>query len=482
MFIFIAYNVHTKIYSFNQSKEKDSFILLKSLRKLSDNIELKKVYLTDKEYDLTLFESDDYQKIKHYIRKILNIQKDKHTDTDVDYTVLRYDNDKEYKLVFDKKTNYITISTSVDNKNIGFLDVYYYKNTEVSDYELLCDLILDDYIDSTDQEYKIVFRSELILYSSRHCSESFNEKRNMMFGYAKYLNGLITDFRSTGYNITYLSELDPKQKNYFYSNYNNEGRINCTYSIYFVELNVYETLNYCGGKKNGLFVSNGRKTRCFKDDVEINIDQPFIKNAYRGQNLVNGKFYQENLKFDAVTCETFIHFLLSRYINSSGKLYAHVNIDKSYEDYVEYLKELDIIHNLADHKLIQSNDIFSRYIKEFPKVRVNSKGEKLIYNYLIKEKIPFKCHYRPDFLKNSETGKNLEYDFFLTIGDKKIAIEYNGKQHYEFVKFFHKNEDDFRKQQERDKLKEKLSIDNNIKLITIKYDMDINSVLSSNLK
>ena len=68
---------------------------------------------------------------------------------------------------------------------------------------------------------------------------------------------------------------------------------------------------------------------------------------------------------------------------------------------------------------------------------------------------------RPNFLKG------LEYDGWSK--EIKLAFEYQGILHYEYVEYFHKTEDKFRKLQERDKLKVKLSKENNIILITVPY-------------
>lgn len=76
----------------------------------------------------------------------------------------------------------------------------------------------------------------------------------------------------------------------------------------------------------------------------------------------------------------------------------------------------------------------------------------------------------------------LSYDFFLP--DLNIAIEYQGKQHYEPVEIFG-GEAAFIKQQERDSRKRKLSLENNIKLIEIRYDhededlKDLENVINS---
>ena len=72
---------------------------------------------------------------------------------------------------------------------------------------------------------------------------------------------------------------------------------------------------------------------------------------------------------------------------------------------------------------------------------------------------------RPKFLKGLELdGYNEELN---------IAFEYNGKQHYKYVPYFHRNgEQDFIEQQERDRMKYRICANKNIKLILIPYKFD----------
>lgn len=73
---------------------------------------------------------------------------------------------------------------------------------------------------------------------------------------------------------------------------------------------------------------------------------------------------------------------------------------------------------------------------------------------------------RPDFLKNPETGRNLECD--LMNPELKLCIERNGEQHYKHVEHFH-TIGEYGKQLERDKLKAKLLEKNGYNLISIPY-------------
>ncbi len=65
--------------------------------------------------------------------------------------------------------------------------------------------------------------------------------------------------------------------------------------------------------------------------------------------------------------------------------------------------------------------------------------------------------------------KGLELDGFCEeIG---VAFEYNGRQHYENVPFFHNNRpENLIAQQRRDSMKEELCFKHWIVLITIRYD------------
>lgn len=56
---------------------------------------------------------------------------------------------------------------------------------------------------------------------------------------------------------------------------------------------------------------------------------------------------------------------------------------------------------------------------------------------------------RPDWLKNPHTGRNMELDCYNEkLG---IAVEYNGRQHYEYSPHFHHNDPmEFQEQRQRD--------------------------------
>ncbi|SPN78805.1 Helicase nuclease [Cedratvirus Zaza IHUMI] len=96
-----------------------------------------------------------------------------------------------------------------------------------------------------------------------------------------------------------------------------------------------------------------------------------------------------------------------------------------------------------------------------------SKGEKLCMQILSKiYKKPF-YRVRPDFLKNPETGRNLELDIFNS--ELGIACEYNGKQHYAFPSFPGHTRKDFIKGLCKDLYKIKTCKKLGIYLIVVPY-------------
>ena len=118
--------------------------------------------------------------------------------------------------------------------------------------------------------------------------------------------------------------------------------------------------------------------------------------------------------------------------------------------------------------IFNSDTTYSKdYTKSKRKGPLESKGELLCKDAVTKFfKRPFK-KIRPDFLKNEQTGSNLEIDIYNE--DLKLAIEYSGKQHNHYTPYFHKNEQAFFDQQYRDNIKERNCRENGINLIVVPY-------------
>lgn len=100
-------------------------------------------------------------------------------------------------------------------------------------------------------------------------------------------------------------------------------------------------------------------------------------------------------------------------------------------------------------------------------VKNDSKGEiecRQILETLFNRPFP---KIRPNFLKNPKTGRNLELDCYNA--ELKIALEYNGKQHYTPHAFFHDSTKKFNAQVDRDNFKRQICKRRGILLIEVPY-------------
>lgn len=100
----------------------------------------------------------------------------------------------------------------------------------------------------------------------------------------------------------------------------------------------------------------------------------------------------------------------------------------------------------------------------------SSTGENFIRGYLENNNIKYKSQYRINLKKEIKTIKLLVADFLVKYNNQLYIIEYNGRQHYEYIPFFHKGgKSEFNRQKIRDSVMKKICEKNNIKLIEISY-------------
>jgi hypothetical protein len=155
----------------------------------------------------------------------------------------------------------------------------------------------------------------------------------------------------------------------------------------------------------------------------------------------------------SINCKICFEFSMASHENSKFLLNKNLNprdIAKNNELNLEFLCEKN--HNYIGN--IKNN---------FSCTRCNyfrNESECIKYIELLTGEIFYKQ--RPKFLNGKE---------FDGYSEKlKLAIEYNGEQHYEFVNFFHKNGViDLEKQQKDDRIKIQLCHNNGIYLIVIPY-------------
>jgi hypothetical protein len=83
---------------------------------------------------------------------------------------------------------------------------------------------------------------------------------------------------------------------------------------------------------------------------------------------------------------------------------------------------------------------------------------------------------RPKWLINPETGRRLELDCYSK--QLRIAVEYNGKQHYEWPNMTGQKQEEFIAQVRRDMLKEKICKRRGVHLIVVPYTVPHHSIKS----
>jgi DNA-directed RNA polymerase subunit RPC12/RpoP len=104
--------------------------------------------------------------------------------------------------------------------------------------------------------------------------------------------------------------------------------------------------------------------------------------------------------------------------------------------------------------------------------------ERTVYQYLKNMSIKFEYNYRK--IKWLRHKNNLELDFYLP--DYNIAIECQGRQHFESNNIFDINSNEFDARIERDEIKKKLCEEHNLQLFHINYDENIEEKLNGIIK
>jgi len=126
--------------------------------------------------------------------------------------------------------------------------------------------------------------------------------------------------------------------------------------------------------------------------------------------------------------------------------------------------------------MMSDNITTSKLPLKSQKKQTDSKGEIECRNVLEDMfRRPFK-KYRPDFLNNPVTGGSFNMELDCYNPELKLAVEYSGKQHYEYVPYFHKNKEAFLNQKYRDELKRRMCKDNMITLIEVPYTVKIQDI------
>jgi hypothetical protein len=129
--------------------------------------------------------------------------------------------------------------------------------------------------------------------------------------------------------------------------------------------------------------------------------------------------------------------------------------------------------------LVLSIIILTLFISEFKPEKPLRNEEKACKILEEIYKVPFR-KVRPDFLINPVTNKRLELDCYNDT--LKIALEYQGVQHYKWPNFTGQNYSQYIQQKYRDEIKRRLCKDLGIKLIEVPYYIPHNQMKDYILK
>lgn len=164
------------------------------------------------------------------------------------------------------------------------------------------------------------------------------------------------------------------------------------------------------------------------------------------------------------------------------KIASSVHGDKYGYDKVEFDSVNDKVVIFCPKHGYFEQEVFS-HLKGYGcfKCRCYSSGENKIRDILVKIDIPFIEQYKIPNISLFCTNKNIYIDFYIP--SLKIAIEFNGKQHYRPIKWFGGDEK-FEHQQWRDDSLRQYCKEYELKLIEIPYTEynNIENILSKELK
>jgi hypothetical protein len=224
---------------------------------------------------------------------------------------------------------------------------------------------------------------------------------------------------------------------------------------------IHELSKYTCNDKNNSSKRSSQKKLLTSEEQEISENDNWwcIKEQKYGNRKIREYIYKTSYKWSCCKSQTEIpdDHINEKYIKT--QLYDHCDEYKnkltrcgSQEKNPEHYAKYDLLkqtHNKSINKEL-------------------SNGEKYC-NEIIEELFPdYKFDkVRPKWLKNPKTNRSLELDLYNC--ELKIAIEYNGRQHYEYVKRFHHNEEEFADQLKRDLIKRQVCEARNINLICVPH-------------
>lgn len=230
----------------------------------------------------------------------------------------------------------------------------------------------------------------------------------------------------------------------------------------------------CGGSKK-----NTNETLLYKFNKK--------HNGLYQYNIIN---YENNKSIIDIFCNKHGFFKMSALNHISGqgcKKCSLEKLSKTNEDFISICNKVHLCKYKYDKTLFKNNNsniiIFCtkhgyftqnarNHLRGSGCARCNeSIGERTIEDILIRKGLGYKKQFK---FKDCSYKRELPFDFYLY--DKKICIEYDGKQHFGPVEYFG-GEEKYKLQILRDNIKNEYCKENGIKIFRISYNDNIEEKL-----
>lgn len=321
-------------------------------------------------------------------------------------------------------------------------------------------------------------------YINRSILENEIKGFNVGWQLSKY-NGLKNICKEIGIEYTQKSKIKDKDiKKNIVEIYNKYGYMSTELYEKYGKYSISAIKSHFGGINN-LMKSLNIPITMSRMDSQEDIIQDFNR-FYSRYNTISSTAYRKHGHYSQSVINrlfgswaTFIEILG---FTPKGK---KIGKDKIISDVLDIYNEYgfiskDLINNNCDFtyqalRYYYSKEELSTILGvENPFLKRDSSGAKQLYKILCSMfgKDNITKEYHEPWLRNPKTNRIMYVDFLIK--NVNIAIEYDGKQHYEYIEFIHKKFKNFYNQVYRDRIKEKILDKHDIKVIRFRYDEKIN--------
>jgi very-short-patch-repair endonuclease len=397
--------------------------------------------------------------------------------------------EKEKNLIDKKKLVSDQHISKIQNKKENFIKISENLHMKKYDYSLV------EYT-AVNKKVKIICKEHGIFEKTPH-----HHKNGQGCPECSYINKIGNIRKDTK---SFILICQKKHSNYYkydktiYSGHNKKVIITCPKHGYFEQLPYYHSIGggckHCstgGNGKGGRGNKNSGRHFKYTNDEFIKICNEVHSNKY-DYDKCNFEGVKKNI---IVICDKHGEFNINSYNHKNGQGCQICSMNDKSMNIEEFLVKTKDIHKerysyYIDNNIVKSLDKIKikceehGYFTQIASVHLSgsgcnlcitkSRGEISIINFLEEYKIKYIRE------KTFNTSKRFRFDFYLE--DENTCIEYDGKHHFQPIKYFGGIET-FEKIKENDKIKNEYCVENKINLIRISYKelKNIHNILKNKL-